>query len=61
MTRQQLADAIGVTYDLIWKWETRGVNPRVDNLIAVVDATGFELIVKEKYKGGYDRKWRRYT
>lgn len=60
MTRRQLADAIGVGRDLVWRWEEHGTCLKVDNLIAVIDATGFELIVKEKYRGGYGEEGRRY-
>lgn len=55
-----MADAIGVGRDLVWRWEEHGTCPKVDNLIAVIDATGFELIVKEKYRGGYGEEGRRY-
>lgn len=53
MTRRQLANAIGTTPDHVWKWETQGVNPRVDYLIAAVQATGFEIIIKEKSTAYY--------
>jgi DNA-binding transcriptional regulator YiaG len=60
LTRRQLANAVGVTYQAVRNWE-EGVNcPSTDALISVCNATGFELVVKEKYSTEYNRKRRRY-
>ena len=53
LTRTQLSDKIGVSRGLVYKWENYGVSPSADNLIAVCDATGFEIIIKEKEKAYY--------
>ena len=50
LTRQQLADKCGLSYNHIWLWETEQVCPKVDSLLTVIDATGFEAIVKPKYE-----------
>ena len=50
LTRQQLADKCGLSYNHIWLWETGQVCPKVDSLLVVINATGFEMIVKPRYE-----------
>ena len=61
LTRQQLADKCGFCYNHIWGWETGRVCPKLDSFIAVMQATGFEMIIKEKEEAYYSRdKTRRH-
>ena len=53
LTRIQLADKMGVSRDHVYKWECYGVCPSLDNLIRICNATGFEIIIKEKEKAYY--------
>ena len=53
LTRQQLADKCGLSYNHIWLWETGQVGPKVDNFLAVLNAAGFEIIIKEKETAYY--------
>ncbi len=50
LSRQQLADKCGLSYSHIWRWETGQTCPKVDSLLIVINATGYEVIVKPKYE-----------
>lgn len=44
---------MGVSRDHVYKWECYGVCPSLDNLIRICNATGFEIIIKEKETAYY--------
>jgi DNA-binding XRE family transcriptional regulator len=50
LSRVQLADKLGVNRSAIYAWERYVVSPSTDTFIALCDAMGFEVIVKEKYE-----------
>ena len=59
LSRADLADEIGVTYNAVWTWESGRSCPSADNLIRICQATGHELVIQKKYDGGYLPKWTR--
>ena len=52
LSRSELARRIGVCVQSVCNWEDRKASPTVDKIIAICNATGFELIIKEKYTNG---------
>jgi transcriptional regulator with XRE-family HTH domain len=55
LTPTDLAEKVGTTRDHVYRWERGAVTPTVDSLIAVLRATGFEMIIKEKDEAYYSR------
>lgn len=53
LSRIQLADKVGVNRSAIYGWERYGISPSTDTFIALCDAMGFEIIIKEKEKAYY--------
>ena len=59
MTRYDLAEQTGISYNSIRLWGLGAVCPSADNLIRICQATGHELVIQKKYDGGYLPKWTR--
>lgn len=53
LTMKQLADRSGTSLQTIFKIETNRVVPRMDTMLALMEAMDYEIIFKPKYKGGY--------
>lgn len=52
-TMQELADRSGTSLQTIFKIETNRVTPRMDTMLALIEAMDYEIVFKPKYKGGY--------
>lgn len=52
-TMQELADRSGTSLQTIFKIETNRVVPRMDSMLALIEAMDYEIVFKPKYKGGY--------
>lgn len=52
LTQMQLAERVGCAVQSVVNWETRRTSPSADKLIAVCNATGFELIIRGKHRSG---------
>lgn len=52
-TMQELADRSGTSLQTIFKIETNRVVPRMDTMLALIEAMDYEIVFKPKYKGGY--------
>lgn len=52
-TMQELADRSGTSLQTIFKIETNRVVPRMDTMLALIEAMDYEVVFKPKYKGGY--------
>lgn len=52
-TMQELADRSGTSLQTIFKIETNSVTPRMDTMLALIEAMDYEIVFKPKYKGGY--------
>ena len=50
---KQLADRSGTSLQTIFKIETNRVVPRMDTMLALMEAMDYEIVFKPKYKGGY--------
>lgn len=46
-SRIELSDRAGVDHTLIFRYETEGIKPRVDTFNRILQAFGYELVVKE--------------
>jgi transcriptional regulator with XRE-family HTH domain len=58
LTQQELADHSGRERSVIARWEQGAVSPSFDNLLAVIEACGFELpleLVPRGDRGGVER------
>lgn len=53
LTMKQLADRSGTSLQTIFKIETNRVVPRMDTMLALMEAMDYEIVFKPKYKGGY--------
>lgn len=42
MSRKQLADAVGVTRNAVWRWENEDTQPTSDKVPVVAEALGVE-------------------
>lgn len=51
-TMQELADRSGTSLQTIFKIETNRVTPRMDTMLALIEAMDYEIVFKPKYKGG---------
>lgn len=52
-TMQELADRSGTSLQTIFKIETNRVSPKMDTMLALIEAMDYEVVFKPKYKGGY--------
>lgn len=52
-TMQELADRSGTSLQTVFKIETNRVVPRMDTMLALIEAMDYEIVFKPKYKGGY--------
>lgn len=52
-TMQELADRSGMSLQTIFKIETNRVSPKMDTMLALIEAMDYEVVFKPKYKGGY--------
>ena len=52
-TMQELADRSGTSLQTVFKIETNKVVPRMDTMLALIEAMDYEVVFKPKYKGGY--------
>lgn len=52
LSMNQLADRIGVSPQSVLNWEAGKTCPKADSLLAVCDATGFEIVIRKKHKNG---------
>lgn len=52
-TMQELADRSGTSLQTIFKIETNRVSPKMDTMLALIEAMDYEIVFKPKYKGGY--------
>lgn len=52
-TMQELADRSGASLQTIFKIETNRVSPKMDTMLALIEAMDYEVVFKPKYKGGY--------
>lgn len=52
-TMQELADRSGTSLQTVFKIETNRVAPRMDTMLALIEAMDYEIVFKPKYKGGY--------
>lgn len=50
---QELADRSGTSLQTVFKIETNRVTPRMDTMLALIEAMDYEIVFKPKYKGGY--------
>ena len=53
LTMKQLADRSGTSLQTIFKIETNRVSPKMDTMLALIEAMDYEVVFKPKYKGGY--------
>ena len=52
-TMQELADRSGTSLQTIFKIETNRMSPKMDTMLALMEAMDYEIVFKPKYKGGY--------
>lgn len=52
MSQAELADRVRVSEQSVHNWEKGRNCPSADTLLLICRATGFELIIKERYTNG---------
>lgn len=52
LSMNQLADRVGVVPQSVVNWEAGATCPNAEMLLAVCDATGFQIVIRNKYRNG---------
>ncbi len=48
LSRADLAKRVGVKYGTVWVWETGQHSPSLDSFLKVLEATGYEFLLRKK-------------
>ena len=48
LSRADLAKRVGVTYGTVWIWEKGEHSPSLDTFLKVLEATGYEFLLRKK-------------